>query len=488
MGIYRGGTGSVDLSSLYPSVMRMCNISPETKFGKLTVLDDDQGFIIRRPGSPPKQLKGSVDQLKGKLCISSNKILYLHPDKQRGIIPLFLDRLYDLRQKTRKKGRKLDKEIDPLKEKLKTLSGREAEELAKKISEMENLVQLYDNTQHAYKIFLNSIYGQMGNSYFPLFDLDNAEAVTITGQMIIKGSAQFVRDHFKEKYGYEDDPTLAGDTDSLMFNCEPLTKHVLGKVPIEWTREQIDKVCKRLDRTLVKDLNDYCTKLAEDIVMSSVKTIEFKRETFCTESMFLAKKRYVMRVRDDEGKPVDKWKCTGVDIKKNELPDKIKDSLKHIIFNSLTERWDGTRYMNELEAIWEKFKKLTPDEVAYIKGYNTEKETVGFLKAEKGALASAKAALFHNQLIEELGLTNKYDPIMPGNVLRFSYVKKGNPYGINVIGWGDDWPAEFDDLFQIDYSKMFMKALMGPLKRIIDINAWPKNHPCNQVVTNVMDL
>lgn len=36
-GVYRGGIGTIDFASLYPSIIRAINISPETYVGKLLV-------------------------------------------------------------------------------------------------------------------------------------------------------------------------------------------------------------------------------------------------------------------------------------------------------------------------------------------------------------------------------------------------------------------------------------------------------------------
>jgi len=154
----------------------------------------------------------------------------------------------------------------------------------------------------------------------------------------------------------------------------------------------------------------------------------------------------------------------------------------------LVERWDANKYSEELHKIWETFITLTYDDVAFNKGYNTEKETAGFLRAGKGAGAHARAVIYYNQLIEKFGLLNKYDKIPVGSNMSYVYINKNNPYGIDVIAWTDEFPEEFKGLFQINYKTMFSKVVLGPLKRVIEINRWPTRHPALEVISDIMLL
>ena len=488
-GIYYGGISSLDLNSLYPNLMINLNISPETKVGKIISRDEYEIMIRFQDGSIKKMHPDKLEDLRGKVTVSPNGVLYINPNKQVGLMPAFLERLYKMRKKVQKRDKAVQDKISQIKSKMGKLTLEQQEIIKPKLRELETLHQNLNNRQHAYKIFLNSIYGQLGNKYFPLFDLDNAEAVTLSGQKVIKGSAIFLQDYFRKKYKLPDyTAPVAGDTDSLYFDCSPTVQKVLGELPRTWTHEMIQKVCDELDGDLVKKINKNCNLITQKEFMSPLKNIEFKRETFCTEAMFLAKKRNILHVRDDEGLAVDKWKCTGVDIKRNELPIKIKDSLKHIIFTSLTERWEPIDYSNAIKKVWDDFNSLSADDIAFNKGYTTEKQTTGFLRAEKGTLAHARAAIYYNQILDNLNLGNKYDKIEVGDKVRFAFLLKTNPYGVDVIAWKDEWPKEFDGVFTIDYQIMFEKVVLGPLKRIIEINRWTTLHPANEIVTDIMNL
>jgi len=488
-GIYHGGTSSLDLNSLYPNLMINLNISPETKIGKIIYRDDDEIMIKFQNGSIKKMHPSKLEELRGKVTISPNGVLYINPKKKVGLMPAFLERLYKKRKEVQARDKVVQDKIEKIKAKLKELSKEKVDIVKPKLAELETLHQNLNNRQHAYKIFLNSIYGQLGNRYFPLFDLDNAEAVTLSGQKVIKESARFLQTYFQKKYKLSDyEAPLAGDTDSLYFDCSPTTQAVLGHLPEKWDDEMIQRVCDELDKDLVKKINANCGRITEQEFMSPLKNIVFKRETFCTEAMFLAKKRNILHVRNDEGIPVDKWKCTGVDIKRNELPGKIKDSLKHIMFTSLVDRWTAGDYAGEIKEVWHKFNELTADDIAFNKGYTTEKKSNGFLKAEKGSLIHARGAIYHNHIIENLKLEDQYDKIQVGDKIRFARVLKTNVYGIDVIAWKDEWPPEFDEIFTIDYQMMFEKVVLAPLKRIIEINNWSRMHPANEVETDIMNL
>jgi hypothetical protein len=104
----------------------------------------------------------------------------------------------------------------------------EFQNLAKKYGKEGNKEQeaYYTRRQHCQKIFLNSVYGILGLSSSRLYNKDNAESTTISGQTIIKSSEKIVIEHFKKiyaKYGktiedtrnivqYIDTDSVAGDS------------------------------------------------------------------------------------------------------------------------------------------------------------------------------------------------------------------------------------------------------------------------------------
>jgi len=464
------------------------NISPETKIGKFEEVDEKTVCLKTTSGKVKMLSKEKLKLLLEHKCTkSSNNVLYIKPDAKMGIIPSFLDRLYTSRKKYKNKEIKKSKEISKLKYESKE-SGKNYDDEIKKLKQLEND---YNAKQMAFKLFLNSIYGQVGSKYFPMFDVDNAEAVTLTGQFVIKSAVEFIDKYFIDKYPQSknivEKTAIYGDTDSVYFNCENLIAKLFPE-GCQFTRTQIKAITKELD-VFVIDTNKFCNTLSKEKLYSPLQRIEFKRETFCTEGAFLAKKRYILHMVDDEGARVDDFKYTGVDVKKTELPEEIRDSLKHIIENSMRYNWSSKEYTDSLIELWNKFVKFKPNEIAFWRGYNTEKGIDGYLQAAKGTGIHAKAAIYYNQLLESMNIKGKYEEIRLGDRLRYAYVNRANPYRIEAIGWKEEFPKEFEDLFEFDYGKMFEKLILSPLERYANCNNWPINfNPLDIELGDLMNL
>jgi len=280
---------------------------------------------------------------------------------------------------------------------------------------------------------------------------------------------------------------------SCYFDASPIVKHLFNKNPekIKWTKKKVEMICDYLDNEIVPKVNKNCYRITNREFMSPLKNIEFKRETFCDSAVFCSPKRYLLHALNVEGvhKSGDKcWKPVGIDIRKSELPVKIKGSLKHIIFNGMLEKWDRDKYSFEIGKVWDVFCNLSPNDLALYKGYNTEKSSVGFLAVEKGAGAIPKASHFYNDMLKELNITHKYEEIRPGDLIRLANISPINKYNLKVIGWKDEFPEEFEDLFSIDRITMFEKVVLKPLKKFIEVFGWPKNHPSDEEDVDLLSL
>lgn len=483
-GFYGRGVSSLDLNSLYPNIMITLNISPETKVGKVLEMTDE--YVLIKTADSGEIVKYDIEKfnflMEKKLTISENKILYWKSTVKKGFIPKFLERLYTERRAKKDEMLEVSKVIEAKKKKGET-----------DLTVLNTKKDLLNTTQNAFKLFLNSIYGQMGSQYFPMYDIDNAEAVTVSGQYIIKSASEYIDKWFKENYNQENS-LVYGDTDSNYFQIEDFVNAIIGKDG-EFTEENINKLCDILDKDFVPAVNEHCIDITKNYFHSPLKRIEFKRETFCTEGIFLAKKRYILHVRNDEGVYVDKFKYTGVEVKKSEHPKIVKTFLKYIIETSMCERWDGAIYKKEISKIWDKYNELDFENIGYYKGFNSNKDSEGFLRAAKNSTLQNRAVIYHNQLLDNLGLKSKYEKIMVGEKIRYVYVEKNNEYRIPYIAWKDgSWPEEFNEIFHINYGIMFDKQIISPLSRkkdslgIIEINHWPKFDPTVEELCDINDL
>jgi len=171
----------LDLTSLYPSIIMSLNISPETKVSRIMNWDMElyaKGKLERMEFDNGKSM--SLENFKrfiseANLSIASNGVLY-RKDVE-GIIPRILRKWFDKRVEYRKLESEWGKKGD-----------------------MEKYT-FYNKRQTTQKILLNSLYGVLGLNGWRFFDLDNAEAVTLTGQHIILNTAKMINIKYNKELG-----------------------------------------------------------------------------------------------------------------------------------------------------------------------------------------------------------------------------------------------------------------------------------------------
>ena len=56
-----------------------------------------------------------------------------------------------------------------------------------------------------------------------------------------------------------------------------------------------------------------------------------------------------------------------------------------------TKDWSDKEYVDYVNTLYDKFKSFSIDEVSFWKGYNTERQAVGFLQMQNGTTGIAKA-------------------------------------------------------------------------------------------------
>jgi DNA polymerase elongation subunit (family B) len=122
-GYYKSGVVSFDFNSLYPNVMMTVNISPDTKIGKVVSNETDDEVIIRKTNG--KLVTITKDQfnelIENKCTISANRVLYVKPSIKQGIIPCFLDKMYQNRVHIKSESKKNLKKAIEIEEAIKKL-------------------------------------------------------------------------------------------------------------------------------------------------------------------------------------------------------------------------------------------------------------------------------------------------------------------------------------------------------------------------------
>jgi DNA polymerase elongation subunit (family B) len=441
---------SLDLNSMYPHLIMMFNLSPET------LLDEKCPNV-----SVDKILNKQIDLSPYKeYAVCPNGAMYRKD--VRGILPELMEKMYNDRVIFKKKmiEAKDEYEKNPTKD------------LEKEISRCNNI-------QMAKKISLNSAYGSCGNQYFRYYKIENAEAITLSGQVAIRWIEnklnQYLNNALKTK---KIDYIIASDTDSVYLNMGPLVEKIYeGK---EKTTGSIvsflDKVCKV---KLEKYIEDCYQELAEYMNAYEQKMI-MKRENIAERGIWTAKKRYILNVWNSEGVQYKepKLKMMGIEAVKSSTPapcrKMIKDGLKLIM--SATE----DDVINFISKCRKNFKKLPPEEIAFPRSVSDIRKYHSYSDIyTKRTPIHVRGSLLFNFYIKKNKLDNKYSLINNGEKIKFLYLKKPNIIHENVISFIQDFPTELGLDKYIDYDLQFEKSFVEPLKSVLDAIGWSTEKKIN---------
>jgi hypothetical protein len=267
-------------------------------------------------------------------------------------------------------------------------------------------------------------------------------------------------------------------------------KYNLKNKIADWSNEEKLKFWKYLDDFVENEVNPFVQGIIKEWYHTErPEVLRYSLEYVGDTEVMESKKHYaVHKVLSEGPQIVDKIKYSGIELKKASIPKKIKEYLGEIYNSALTKDWNDNDFKNYILKIYPEFEKLDINDIAIWKGYNTSRQSTGFLKMEKGTTGIAKAATFYNQLISKQGLNiaSKYDSIRIGDKVRVCYIKPTNKYNIDVIAFNDgQYPDEFKEIFQVDYEKMFDKLIKSPLKNFLIACKWKMCDPNN---CNIMDI
>ena len=90
--------------------------------------------------------------------------------------------------------------------------------------------------------------------------------------------------------------------------------------------------------------------------------------------------------------------------------------------------------------------------------------------------------------MEQNGWGFKYEKFKSGDKVRMVYVKKPNKYNLEMIGFKGDWPEEFDNIFTVDFEKMFSKVFHAAIERFYKAVGWKLRKPSENLTVELDDL
>lgn len=433
---------SFDFASLYPHLIMMFNISPET------ITD------YKMPASVDDLLLSNFDnQIIKEHDLSMAANGWCYTKKKRGFLPILMERLYVGRSDDKKKMLKHEQELESDKNNL---------SLINEISRLNNL-------QMAKKILLNSGYGATANRYFRYYDTRMAEGITMSGQLAIQWVSNDVNRFLNKACKTEGvDYNVYNDTDSGYFSLKSIVDFYCKDKTIDETIEFMDKFC---DSVIQPIINKSCTSLA-DYTNSYEQGLKMKREVLASKGIWIAKKRYILKVHNSEGvqytKP--KLKVMGLEMVRSSTPQiirsKLKDTIEVILEGDLNK---FRQYVNDYR---EEYNRFSVEEIAFPRGVNGMTKFAGTPIYNKGTPIHVRGALLFNYYIKKLGLNKTLSPIRDSDKIKFVYVKKPNPIHEDVIAFTKELPKEFGLHDYIDYDLQFEKTYLNAVDNIISTIGW----------------
>ena len=429
---------SFDLNSLYPHLMMQYNISSET--------------LVHG-----KKINMSVDDfLEGthepdfEHCIAANG--HFFRKDIRGFLPEMMERMYADRVLYKKKMLEAQQEYENTKNK-----------------DLLNDISKYKNIQMAKKIQLNSAYGAIGNQYFRFYDVRQAEAITLSGQLAIRWIGKRLNEYMNKILKTElVDYVIASDTDSVYLNFGSMVKKICGDQSKEKIVDFLNKASSKIEEFIDKSYDD----LAE-MMNAYEQKMEMKREVIADKGIWTAKKRYILNVWDSEGVRYaePKLKIMGIEAVKSSTPmacrEKIKTAMKIVMTGTQSE---FQKFVSEFK---EEFKQLPFEDIAFprsVSDLNKYKSSIGLYT--KGTPIHVRGAILFNHMIEKNKLKKKYQLIKDGDKIKFCYMKVPNPIQENVFSILNVLPKELNLDKYIDYETQFEKAYLEPLRTIVQTVNW----------------
>ena len=354
-------------------------------------------------------------------------------------------------------------------------------ELEEEILRLTSVKEEYFNLEQSIKIFINSIYGAAGSSYYECYNVKLAEAVTLQGQHVAKYASNSIDDYFinmwhldkklHEAMGLtrvnkinEKTVTIYMDTDSCYVTFAPMINSC------DWQGTPVEFILKlkqlRLNAYLKKKFEEYAAKFNTENIQ------DLELEKISRSAIMVAKKKYILDLAwKDPGvfyAPQEKIKYVGIEIVQGSTPKfarkVLKDMTKLVCAKGKTLQYADA--VKKLKEIKKEYVLQAPEDIAktqaigdYEKYCLDDRKTVRL--APKCGV-NVRAAAVYNHIILNSKWKSKYNLIKTGDKLKFYSTKDGN----EVFGFlPNNFPYEFAPA--VDYDMQFEKTIIEPFNRVL---------------------
>ena len=436
-----------DYSSLYPSIAKAWNLSPNSKvwtkdYNLLGEIIAETGEKDLKTGEyiydnlpeykyietefdlyqtivadPTKKVSRKIKVKTGKRVCRWAQF----PNGEEGIIPAIIGNLLKARSDTRIMA---ETEKDPF------------------------MANILDKRQLGYKVTANSLYGQMGSSVSTFFEKDVAASITAIGRMMIMYAKRMIEQIYGDSLyvtkDYGEVRTKAsyvyGDTDSVFFTFnleDPITgQSIRGKKALEITIEIAQESAKICSLFLPPPM-----KLAYEKTLMSF--------------ILLSKKRYVGMLYETNPNK-GKLKFMGLSLKRRDACDYLKDVYGGVLTILMKDP-------NNIHLATEFLEKSLDD---LIKG-NVSMDKLAITKSLKSDYKNPKQ-IAHNVLAERIGEREPGNKPKPGDRVKYVYFVNSNKKALQ--GERIETPNYIiSKKLQIDYTHYITNQLMKPLQQLFGL-------------------
>ena len=434
---------SFDLNSLYPHLIMQYNISPETLCES------------RHPSASVERILGNSCEIDPQYATCANGAQYRKD--VHGFLPEMMKKIYDERVQSKK---------------LMLMAKQAYEKTPTK--DLEKSISKYNNIQMARKIQLNSAYGAIGNQYFRYYNLINAEAITLSGQVSIRWIENKVNGYLNKLLNTnEKDYVIASDTDSIYLSLDKLVTTVYGdqEVSQEKVVNFLDKACKEkiepfIDKSY-QELAEYSNAYEQKMFM--------KRENIAARGIWTAKKRYILNVWDSEGVRYNqpKLKMMGIEAVKSSTPAPCRTAIKDALNIMMSGEQDElVKFIDDFKT---KFYSLPPEDIAFPRSVNGLRKFKSDTNVySKGCPLHVRGTLLYNFYVAKKKLENKYPLVQEGEKIKYIFLKvdRTNPINENVLSFLNTFPRELGLEHCLDRKAQFQKSFLDPLQIITKVIGW----------------
>jgi DNA polymerase elongation subunit (family B) len=284
---------SFDIASMYPHMIMQYNISPET----IVMNPEDPQNYIKTPLSEYKTWETSDE---GEFNIGG---IYYRKDKV-GILAQIVSDIYQDRKRFKAKemiADNIEKGYD---------ISEFNKDLVEEVKTEGESSKYYGSQQLIRKILINSIYGVLGNEYFNFFNINNAIAVTLSGQELIKYLSRTLNEYMKcmwHKIAPSIFPDFKGEWKPLKKDVVVLidTDSVDGNTFIEtnFGKMKIEKLFNKCNEVKEYSNGKFIGKFENNILSNSMNLetnkTEFKKINYVMKHK-VKKKMYKIKYKEKE--------------------------------------------------------------------------------------------------------------------------------------------------------------------------------------------